>query len=616
MSVSITCKPTSGHGGLYAAATLLFACAVGCTSGSAASESADDDEQPTDLSTSAEQDAGDSDRDHNRSDGAITDAAGSSTADDTNDDVANDATPNDDTSDDADAGNPNVDAPNDDATNDAGDSAAPTPSNADCGHAIDGERLEVTRLVGDDGSWEATGWYDTLFEQRCVFFQATDGVDRCMPFDQTVALATPLRYLDAECTQPIAVDPGGECDPAGRPRFLFVTETIDACPAAAQRPFELGDDLGAPDTVYALLEDGTCLPQQSVSLDGTAPDVYEVLEEVRPEDMVSARYEARGERMQDSYLVASDGASARIRGPYDTANNSDCGVDLAGDGTWRCLPAAISAVSYTDAECAQPAVRAPMIVGCAQSQDVFEESNHFALQRDLLSGDPAGCPNRTSIFQLWDLAQTSEATALYSVDSLDADMCVGSTLVTPIEVVSATASPPDSFSRASLEHGECDATASSGTRLKRQNMVFEDGYRVSGSFFDSELGDTCHAALAADGVLRCLPGETSRAQGYFADAACTRAAAAVARPCPIGLDESQRVAPHYVQQSVGLAQCQPMFEIYELGPELSDVYELAVSGDPESACVVADVTSWTDTMFKEILSPIPASSLVSLTHSH
>ena len=60
---------------------------------------------------------------------------------------------------------------------------------------------------------------------------------------------------------------------------------------------------------------------------------------------------------------------------------------------------------------------------------------------------------------------------------------------------------------------------------------------VNGTF-DSTLGENCVFALAADGVLRCLPTSIALARDpYFSDAACTSPAALTYDCAP---------APHYL----------------------------------------------------------------------
>jgi len=62
-----------------------------------------------------------------------------------------------------------------------------------------GSRLKARYYVGEDGSRQFVGWYDSQRKEECSFLSAGDGETRCLP-----AGAYPIGvYSDANCTTPI-----------------------------------------------------------------------------------------------------------------------------------------------------------------------------------------------------------------------------------------------------------------------------------------------------------------------------------------------------------------------------------------------------------------------------
>ncbi len=75
-----------------------------------------------------------------------------------------------------------------------------------------------------------------------------------------------------------------------------------------------------------------------------------------------------------------------------------------------------------------------------------------------------------------------------------------------------------------------------GTRLKVRYFVGGDGSEQAIGFFDTVRRENCTFAVAADGVVRCLPDVAARFSTFghsYADAACTQELSVVASGCPV-----------------------------------------------------------------------------------
>jgi hypothetical protein len=65
-----------------------------------------------------------------------------------------------------------------------------------------GTRLKARYYVGDDGSKQFAGWYDTERKENCTFSTASDGAIRCVP--AATAAAVGSYFADSACKQPLA----------------------------------------------------------------------------------------------------------------------------------------------------------------------------------------------------------------------------------------------------------------------------------------------------------------------------------------------------------------------------------------------------------------------------
>lgn len=67
------------------------------------------------------------------------------------------------------------------------------------------------------------------------------------------------------------------------------------------------------------------------------------------------------------------------------------------------------------------------------------------------------------------------------------------------------------------------SAATSGSRLKLQMLVGEDGARLPGGLWDSKRNEACGAVTDKNGQLRCMPTATAGTV-YYLDASCTQRA--------------------------------------------------------------------------------------------
>lgn len=67
---------------------------------------------------------------------------------------------------------------------------------------VSGARLKARFYEVDDGAKQFVGWYDSLLDIDCSFFETSLGL-RCLPPTTAVTLAN--YYLDSLCTQPLGI---------------------------------------------------------------------------------------------------------------------------------------------------------------------------------------------------------------------------------------------------------------------------------------------------------------------------------------------------------------------------------------------------------------------------
>lgn len=124
------------------------------------------------------------------------------------------------------------------------------PAKAD---PVSGSRLKAKFRAAEDGSKEFLPylWYDSELQVDCIFAVASDGLERCLPS----AGGTLGYFLDATCTQPLAIFPTG-CPP----RFARRQEVVAvACGGAVQAYlYEIKGPELKPTMLFYKPAGGTC----------------------------------------------------------------------------------------------------------------------------------------------------------------------------------------------------------------------------------------------------------------------------------------------------------------------------------------------------------------------
>ncbi len=95
----------------------------------------------------------------------------------------------------------------------------------DDAEAKPGSRLKERRYVGEDGSEEFAGFYDSMRKEDCGFSVATDGKYRCMP---TRAMGLSI-FADAQCSVPVGYVSDPPCGGFPVGWYFIKYDTSDPC---------------------------------------------------------------------------------------------------------------------------------------------------------------------------------------------------------------------------------------------------------------------------------------------------------------------------------------------------------------------------------------------------
>ncbi len=98
----------------------------------------------------------------------------------------------------------------DGAPGEKGADGAPGPAGKDA--AASGSRIKARWQVGEDGSREFAGWFDSELQARCAFARDSGGALRCLPGFVSFALG---QFTDAQCTKPVVATYQTACDTGG-----------------------------------------------------------------------------------------------------------------------------------------------------------------------------------------------------------------------------------------------------------------------------------------------------------------------------------------------------------------------------------------------------------------
>jgi hypothetical protein len=413
-------------------------------------------------------------------------------------------------------------------------SGAPAP----CAPPQDGSRLKAQILRAEDGAWEDMSrhgqWYDSLLATRCQFLQTADGGFRCLPVP-----LPPTSFGDAGCSQLVAR--ARPCA-SGPPRYGFVNPPPTCAMGEWLSPYAvhaLGPGTVPAAVYYEQTSSGVLQCMEAANSDRT--EVYPFLSEIAPAEFVGATFErAPGARIHRNLLVAEDGARGGMWGrAFDSVLGTDCFVDLAADGQWRCLPfeATVGRAGWTfaDASCSQGIAIQPGRM-CAPD---FRRTLVSIEERRIctvIGGVPLErYPPKLHVHQLG--ATSTPAQTFSKTEAADGSVvceAAPNAEATPYSEIRAEL-PPTNFVRVSEREISCGPLGASGRRLKAHHTVSDDDDVAWPTllWIDSETGQDCSFGRAADGIVRCLP--RHRLLGavgdfrLFADASCSRAVVGASR---------------------------------------------------------------------------------------
>jgi hypothetical protein len=404
-----------------------------------------------------------------------------------------------------------------------------------------GSRLRARIATGGGGASAFGGFFDSELHVPCGFALADDGEYRCLP---EVADGR-IRFLDAECTQPIYepfdVAQGGGCSSSVG---TFITDwagpDLTCSEAYRRRVMRVGKTL-APVMAYGLGSAG-CTRQTVM------PCPHEV-ESLPAEMFMRGRFEVEpaDHGITIDWLEYDDGARVigRLR---DSERETNCGPMPAVFAD-RCIPTdqahvfgdIFSSEGCTGASVAldfsrEPCTTSAVVIAWEMDECQDYSPKAFELGSVLSNAfvsTKGGCEKHVSTPDQW----------FYAVG----------------EPLAARELPPLRSARV--------GTARLGVRYYAtadgRPLLYDDE-----PFYDTELDRPCHPEPFADGTQRCVPqwkqiGDIGQA-GPFADAACTQ------RVVPMEVsDTGCRRAPEFVRVHSALPDLR-LRDLYEVDAHLSD----------------------------------------------
>jgi hypothetical protein len=355
---------------------------------------------------------------------------------------------------------------------------------------ISGARLSARFLLGEDGSRIFDGWFDTQRGEYCRVARGANGRYYCFPS------ANPVVYGDARCQQ--ALGQHLEC----AFRYTGVTRGDRRCGNDTLTLWEEGDPVSPP-ARYRLSNDLCAGPDTS---DGGS--FVSLAARVSESTLVSgeAVLGPAALRLRPRSIAFEDGAQAPIE-LYDSSQNRSCIRVETVRGT-RCLPESAVYVGLTgpywaNESCTQPvahayapgcfrpavALVAERINGCLRVRDAYLPATRLD-PRQVYSG--ADCHGEEIIpGHFYELGQKLDL---------------------------------GSFPELRLHE-------SGSGRIRLRTYSAGDNVAIAPlgqNLYDTQLGVECQAAVASDGVLRCLPVSGPALIGgdggplAFADGGCRR----------------------------------------------------------------------------------------------
>ncbi|QSQ13983.1 DUF7481 family protein [Myxococcus landrumensis] len=419
---------------------------------------------------------------------------------------------------------------------------------------VDGSRLKAKVVSTGDGLRWFQQIYDSQRQEPCFWQKvAPDGAYYCVKITtgQLMGVSGASQannYSDSRCTTPLlyfsqtpAPDTlipmgGGTCD--GHQRFHSVGKVWGQ-------------------SYYHREPNGDCI--QDVR---HANALYPVGPAVAPGDYFvrGTLQEKQGGRGIKAFVIAGEDGSESFQSLHDTTHATECTVQMASDGKFRCLPVGdpmdVSDSVSVEPTCTERAFATLFSTACTQPR--------FAL----VSDKDEACHPEISV------------------------IAVGEEVIHPYTHVGNNPTcmqfsplPGDRYYRAGAElparswpeAKELDLEVHG--RLTVRGMEIAGAVKIPTELFDTELGVRCTFERVPAGTLRCIPYTTSalfEAQ-YFADAACTTRVTSRYRTACTG----DRYATRYDASGPT-----PGMRVYNLGPRHDGaVYVSAGIGNPPASCL-------------------------------
>lgn len=251
-------------------------------------------------------------------------------------------------------------------------------------------RMGARLLVGDDGSRRVIGGFDRERGETSRVGLGSDGVRRWLPARTAFVGGGDLLFTEGSCATPVAakIARTATCP-------LQAAVVLEGS-CGAGNYFGLGEPVVGP--IFQRRDDQTCGPGASIDLLAFrlgAPVAISAYEPVAAADFGSKVARRRGVGGSGDVPVAWAEVVAGV-------TNEPCEVVTTGNGTLRCLPAAIASVSsFSDPACTAPAF-ARTITGC-----------EGVISPRFVTASGEGAPR---VFEI-----TAEIGVLYTVDR---DLCV------------------------------------------------------------------------------------------------------------------------------------------------------------------------------------------------
>jgi hypothetical protein len=406
---------------------------------------------------------------------------------------------------------------------------------------VSGTRLKAQYILGEDGTRDDQGLWDSTLNEHCDVRRAEDDKSRCLPFAVAVD-----RYMDAQCTEPVVALAPRQCPTPHAWEVLPPLDGRNARLRMHERGAQItvavaywkgttgGADAGGCEPVP--IEEGQTFWKLGPAID--AGTFVEVVEE--------QRLEGADRRIAAAYRVFADGARQR-QGPFDARLGGECSFAPASDGAQRCFPYGAGVVTfagyeYADASCTVPVTaaippdeRAAFAVVGGRDTRLYRTGERY--QGPAFTREGSGCvPSRRSQPDGWVRYRYSLA---------------------------------DEVPAAELGRMEPWPT---GDRLKDWATILVEGalfphQRLVIGFQDTALSQDCEFHTTSDGSVRCLPQATRPL--YFADATCTRPVF----PLSVSISDRQFRRGRHLATFGPDSACGPLIVIpYEAGAEAPAAY--------------------------------------------